>query len=236
MIKKLIRKLVFPNTYSSEAYINHLKAIGCKIGKGTIIWSPNNTYIDETRPFLIEIGDYCKISRGVTILAHDYSRSVVRKAFGENIGEAGKTVIGDNCFLGNQCILLMGVKIGNNCIIAAGSVVTKDFPNNVVIGGNPARDICTIEEYYEKRYAATVDEAKMYAKVIYERTGRKPTLNEMGKAFAWLYLPRENRIIEKNMHLFELSGDDSDDVIQCFKNTSPVFESFDAFLAECGIE
>ena len=43
-----------------------------------------------------------------------------------------------------------GVSIGNNVLIAAGSVVTHSIPDNVVIGGNPARIICTFNDYYEK--------------------------------------------------------------------------------------
>lgn len=43
-----------------------------------------------------------------------------------------------------------GVTIGNNVLVAAGSVVTKSIPEGVVVAGNPARRICTIEEYYER--------------------------------------------------------------------------------------
>ena len=50
-------------------------------------------------------------------------------------------VIGDNCWIGAKATILDGVHIGNGCVIAAGSVVTKSFPDNVVIGGVPARII-----------------------------------------------------------------------------------------------
>lgn len=43
-----------------------------------------------------------------------------------------------------------GVTIGNNVLVAAGSVVTKSIPDNVVVGGNPAKILCTIDEYIEK--------------------------------------------------------------------------------------
>ena len=43
-----------------------------------------------------------------------------------------------------------GVEIGDNVLVAAGSVVTKSIPNDVVVGGNPARIICSIEEYYSR--------------------------------------------------------------------------------------
>lgn len=43
-----------------------------------------------------------------------------------------------------------GVTIGDNVLVAAGSVVTKSIPNNVVVGGNPAKILCTIDEYIER--------------------------------------------------------------------------------------
>ena len=50
-------------------------------------------------------------------------------------------VIGDNCWIGAKATILDGVHIGNGCVVAAGAVVTKSFPDNVVIGGVPARII-----------------------------------------------------------------------------------------------
>jgi len=50
-------------------------------------------------------------------------------------------VVGDNCWIGAKATILDGVHIGSGCVIAAGAVVTKSFPDNVVIGGVPARII-----------------------------------------------------------------------------------------------
>ncbi|MFS0596012.1 acyltransferase [Peribacillus frigoritolerans] len=233
MIKNFIKRIVFPNSYSSESYIKHLRSIGMIIGNNTIIYSPNHTFIDEQRPFLITIGENCKITRGVTILSHDYSRSVIRKAFGENIGEAKKTIIGNNVFIGNNGMILMGAEIGDNCIVAAGSVVTKHFPDNVVIGGNPARIICTLEEYYHKRKSLSIEEAKMYAKLIFERTGRIPTIKEMGNAFAWLYIPRTKENIDKYKEFFYLTGDDSKDIMDNFLSSKPIYNSYEDFINDC---
>lgn len=59
-----------------------------------------------------------------------------------------ETKIGKNCFLGEKTIILPGVTIGDNCIIGAGSVVTKSFPNDCMIVGNPAR--CVKKYDYNK--------------------------------------------------------------------------------------
>ncbi len=58
--------------------------------------------------------------------------------------------IGDNTFIGQRVTILCGVEIGSNCIVGAGSVVTKSIPDGMVFAGNPARKICTIEEYTQK--------------------------------------------------------------------------------------
>lgn len=56
--------------------------------------------------------------------------------------EYGKPVtIGNNVWIGGNAVIVPGVNIGNNVVVAAGAVVVKDVPNNVVVGGNPAKII-----------------------------------------------------------------------------------------------
>ena len=87
----------------------------------------------------------------MVILAHDYSISVARRVYGDFAGGTAPTRIGDNCFLGIRSIILPGVTLGNNCIVGPGSVVPAgDYPDNSVIAGNPAKIICTLDEYYKK--------------------------------------------------------------------------------------
>lgn len=66
----------------------------------------------------------------------------------------GRIKIGSNVYIGNNTLVMPGVTVGDNVLIAAGSVVTKSVPNDCVVGGNPARIICSRKEYYErnKRY------------------------------------------------------------------------------------
>jgi hypothetical protein len=51
------------------------------------------------------------------------------------------TRIGDNCFIGARAIIMPGVTVGNEVVVGAGAVVTKDVPNNCIVVGNPARII-----------------------------------------------------------------------------------------------
>lgn len=60
--------------------------------------------------------------------------------------------IGDNVWIGGSCVILPGVKIGNNAVIGAGSVVTKDIPDNVCAAGNPCRVIRDITEEDRQYY------------------------------------------------------------------------------------
>ena len=135
----------------SEKMLKSLRLGGVRIGKKVVVYSPESVDIDKSRPWLLSIGDYTKITKGICILTHDYSLSVIRRVYGEWVGEGAETIIGENCFIGVNSILLMGTQLGNNVIVGAGSVVHGKFPDNVVIAGNPARIICTLEEHYKKR-------------------------------------------------------------------------------------
>lgn len=220
-IKNLLKRIIDPNHYSSEAYIQYLRNSGVHIGEKTIVYAPRHTSIDIQKPHLISIGSYCKITTGVIILAHDYSISVARRVFGEFIGGTAPTKIGDNCFLGMNSIILPGTTIGNNCI---------------VIAGNPARVVCTLDEYYQKRKNRWVDDAKRCALEIYHNTGRLPTIEEMKDGFYWLYAPRTQESVESHKNFFTLTGDDYEDVCKNFLASDPVYLSFEDFLKDCGIK
>lgn len=230
-IKNLLKRIIDPNHYSSEAYIQYLRNSGVHIGEKTIVYAPRHTSIDIQKPHLISIGSYCKITTGVIILAHDYSISVARRVFGEFIGGTAPTKIGDNCFLGMNSIILPGTTIGNNCIVGAGSVVGGKYPDNVVIAGNPARVVCTLDEYYQKRKNRWVDDAKRCALEIYHNTGRLPTIEEMKDGFYWLYAPRTQESVESHKNFFTLTGDDYEDVCKNF-----LASAFEDFLKDCGIK
>ncbi len=84
--------------------------------------------LDRTNPKGVHIGEGTAISFGACILSHDYIRRM-----------HVDTYIGKFCQIGARSIIMPGVKIGDNSIVAAGSVVVKDVPSNTIVGGNPAR-------------------------------------------------------------------------------------------------
>jgi acetyltransferase-like isoleucine patch superfamily enzyme len=233
-IKTLIKRIIFPNTYSSDAYVRYLRKKGIIIGENCYIWSPNHTFIDIQKPEFLHIGNSVKITRGVTILNHDYSMSVPRQYFHEHVGGAKRTFIGDNVFIGMNAIILMGSHIGNNCIIGAGTVVSGTIPDNAVVAGNPGKVICSIEAYYQKHKERAYEAAKEYYLAFLNRHNMSPTVEQMGNAFAWLYLPRNAETIEKYRGLFKLSGEKDEDVIEDFLNSTGMFDSYEDFVRSIG--
>lgn len=229
--KYLIRKLFFPNKVSNKIYVDYLQEKGLKIGAGTYFFDPCNTIVDIQRPWALSIGEYCKIASGAVILAHDYSRSVLRKKFNDILCEFNETIIGDNVFIGINSIILMGTKIGSNCIVGAGSVVSGSFPNDVVIAGNPAKIICSLEYFYEKRKAKQIAEAKNWVKTFYRRYGRVPKPCELS-AFFYLFLPREVNSLDDNNIWYKWNGDNHDEILNSFLSSQPLYSSYEDFIKD----
>ena len=89
MLKEYIKKIVYGDKASSEAYIKYLRNIGMKIGDESTIYVPTKTQIDTTRPWLIDIGKNVKITEGVTILTHGFDWSVLKGVYGDILGSSG---------------------------------------------------------------------------------------------------------------------------------------------------
>lgn len=103
-----------------------------KVGDGTYFTSDLHLEVIN----LIDIGSDCAISWGVTIIDEDHHQVLPEKL---NDQRLKNVKIGNHVWIGCNVTILRGTQIGNNCIIAAGSIVKGVFPDNVLIGGNPAR-------------------------------------------------------------------------------------------------
>jgi acetyltransferase-like isoleucine patch superfamily enzyme len=98
-------------------------------------------FIDNRRPELITIEDNATITSMCIVLAHDLSMRYI-----DGTETIGATVIKEGAFIGMNSTIMPGVTIGENCIVACGSVVTKDTEPDSVYGGVPARLIKKINE------------------------------------------------------------------------------------------
>lgn len=185
-LKEIYRKLKYGVRYSSETYVNYLRKIGVKIGCRTTIFDPRTTIIDETRPWMISIGDDVQITSGVTILSHGFDWAVLKKVYGEVLGSCGEVKIGNNVFIGMHTTILKGVNIGNNVIIGANSFVNKNIPDNCVAIGNPCKVVMSLDEYYEKRKSSQIKEATELVKTYRKRIGQEPNEAALHEFF-WLF-------------------------------------------------
>ena len=161
--------------WSLERQARH---VGVKIGENNFIASK----FWSSEGYLIEIGNNCQITEGVKFFTHG-GGGAIRKEY-PKFDCFGKVTIGNYVYIGNNSLIMPGVTIGDNVLVAAGSVVTKSVPSNVVIGGNPAKIICSIEEYIKNN-------------MQYNTNSKGLTFKE--KKALLLNLPEEKFIVKKYM-------------------------------------
>ena len=119
------------------------RRMGVQIGEHCKFQS--EVLIDYSHYWLITIGNNVTLAPRVHILAHDASTKSVL-----GYTKLGLTSIEDDVFIGAATIVLPGVTIGKGSIVGAGAVVTHSIPAGVVAVGNPAKVMCSIDEYYNK--------------------------------------------------------------------------------------
>lgn len=93
-------------------------------------------------------------------------------------------------------MILRNVKIGDNAIIGAGTVVTKDVPANTVVAGNPSKIISTIEKYYAKLKDTLLENAEYEVEVFFSKNNCLPNIEETGY-FMTIFLERTQENVEK---------------------------------------
>lgn len=150
--------------------IAHYRKKGLQISSdcrlmGTPFWG--------SEPYLISIGKHVTISGRVTFITHDGATFVFRHLPEyRDVTKFGRITIHDNCFIGFGAILLPGISIGPNSVVAAGSIVASDVPPNTVVGGNPARVLKGVEDYANKCLMNTPD----YDRIAYKYNKKRELL------------------------------------------------------------
>ncbi|MBR1496393.1 MAG: sugar O-acetyltransferase [Oscillospiraceae bacterium] len=125
------------------------KTFNCDNGKNIYIGDNftgnyNITMLDIRE---IYIGDNVMIGPNTMITTVNHPLTPMGRR--RHLGIAKPVTIGSDVWIGGGCVILPGVTIGNNVVVAAGAVVTKDVPDNCVVGGVPARKIKDIENDVE---------------------------------------------------------------------------------------
>ena len=121
---------------SDAAAVARVRARGVTIGEGCRIYTTEFS----TEPYLVSIGDRVGISGGVKFLTHDGAAHLLRHRR-PMLQFMGRITVGNDCFIGENALLLPGTRLGAGCIITAGTVVMGEIPANSVVVGNPGRVI-----------------------------------------------------------------------------------------------
>jgi acetyltransferase-like isoleucine patch superfamily enzyme len=159
MIKKFIH-LIFRLVLSYNDYAKYRKVV---FGQNCRIYTKNF----GSEPFLISIGNNVTVTSGVKFVTHDGTTWLMRDEKGRRYFYQ-RISIGDNVFIGVNSIILPGVKIENNVIVAAGSVVTKSIPNDVIVAGVPAKIIGKFNEIETRMLSNYISDIDMDSRLSYE--------------------------------------------------------------------
>lgn len=222
MIKKLLLRLIGKDY---DYKIEKLRKRGAEIGNIRI---SGDITIDNNWPFLLHIGNNTHLTNNVTILCHDYSWSVVKGYDGTLMGGVKPVYIGDNVFVGNGAIILMGARIEDNTIVAAGSVCTGHYPPNSVIAGSPAKVICTLDEYKKKRQERQLSEATEIVR-HYRKCYHCNPPKGLIAAYSFLFEPRREQMNSELIKRLQLKGN-FEESKKVFMNTTAFFANYDEFL------
>jgi len=159
--------------YKYRVRMRELIARGLVLGKNVTI-APS-AYIDSGYPYLISIGDNCSIASDVRLLAHDATPF----KFTNGHTRLGKIEIKDNCFIGERAIVLPGVTIGPNVLVAAGSVVNRDIPPNSCVAGVPARVYAKFDAFIRQH------QERIGEMAIFEYSDLHPKIDEQLRRRVW---------------------------------------------------
>ena len=182
-VMKLIEKLFSVILQRrKKKYLNSLIAQGLKLGKNVQI--VDTFFFDPSHCFLISIGDNTIICPNVRLIAHDASTKMILC-----YTKIGLITIKENCFIGDSTIVLPNVTIGPNSIIGSGSLVTKDVPPGSVAAGNPAKVICSADEYIAKIKAIS-NEKKVFGHDYYidslDESKRMEIISSVGQSIGFI--------------------------------------------------
>lgn len=145
---KNIFVFIYRMFYSKISPNGYAKSLGVKMGVNVNFYGMKPGMF-STEPWLITLGDNVYITADNQFITHDGGTLICRKDI-PDLEITKPIVVGSDVYIGVRCIIMPGVHIGNRVIIGAGSIVTKDIPDNSVAVGVPARVVKSVDEYIKK--------------------------------------------------------------------------------------
>ena len=145
LLKSILRFYVRPKTLEER-----VRDLGVRIGKDVQL---QPFTLDERYARLLAIEDNASIGKGTTIYLSDSTLNTAHTGPNPPPALFGPVRIGKGAAVGRNVIILSGVTIGENSIVGAGSLVTRDIPPNSVAAGSPARVICSVKQLEENRFS-----------------------------------------------------------------------------------
>lgn len=157
MLKALVRLLNWlkDNWEIKRDPVAYARRIGVTIGANCKLGAIDRGTFG-TEPYLVSIGRHVEITLGVRFITHDGAVWVFRHER-PGLDVIAPISIGDNVFIGMNSLLLAGTTIGNNVVVAAGAVVTGRIPDNSVVGGVPAKFICSLDDFRARALSKSLD-------------------------------------------------------------------------------
>ncbi len=147
-----IKKLYYRIFKSPKEYAAYL---GVAIGDNTFI----DTRYWPSEAYLIKIGSNVQITSDVRFHTHGGGNAVRHQI--PDFDVFGKIVVEDWAYIGAASQIMPGVTIGKGALVAAGSIVTKSVAPGTVVGGNPAKYICTVDEYIDRNLKYNLNSKRM---------------------------------------------------------------------------
>lgn len=144
MLRRILRTLR-DRWQAARDPVAFARRIGVTVGEDCLLVGVSRkTFGSE--PYLITLGNHVGVAADVRFITHDGALRVFRRKY-PSIDRVGRIVLHDNVAVGLGAMLLPGVEVGPNAVVAAGAVVRRSVPPGVVAGGNPARFLMTLEQY-----------------------------------------------------------------------------------------
>ena len=177
VLQRVLRHFAFAHGALRGLYIRFCRPTGREYADYLRKWGGLQAMGDDceinhcvviTDPAFVSIGSNVVLA-DCTLIGHDGSIAMLNRAYDVKLDAVGKIVIYDNVFIGHGVIVLPGVSIGPNAIVAAGAVVTRDVAAGDIVGGVPARPISKVADRVRRLQNET--EHLPWAEVIRNRDG-----------------------------------------------------------------